>query len=157
MKQDGKHVPDEVMYNSLLSGCAKEHRVDDALHLLDDMRAAGVAPSNYTLSMLVKLLGRSRNLSKAFSMVESVTKEHGFHLNIQVYTCLIQACFQNRQPAKAFLLLDQLLEQGLRPDEKTYSALVRGCSQAGQVEKAAQMAQRAYRAGSSVDARCLEE
>jgi len=157
MKQDAKYAPDEVMYNSLLGGCAKEHRVDEALHLMDDMRASGVAPSNYTLSMLVKLLGRSRNLSKAFAVVESVTKEYGFHLNIQVYTCLIQACFQNRQPTRASLLLDQLLGEGLRPDEKTYSALVRGCVQAGQVEKAAQMARRAYQAGSCVDARCLEE
>merc|ERR1719272_1473553 len=157
MKRSGKYAPDEVMYNSLLGGCAKEQRVGEALQLMDDMRASGVAPSNYTLSMLVKLLGRSRKLSKAFDVVESVTKEYGFHLNVQVYTCLIQACFQNRQPAKAVLLLDQMLEEGLRPDEKTYSTLVRGCGHAGQVEKAAQMTRRAYQAGSSVDARCLEE
>lgn len=33
------------MYNSLLDGCAKQHRVDQALQLLDEMRANGVAPS----------------------------------------------------------------------------------------------------------------
>merc|ERR1719160_1390376 len=65
MKASGKHTPDEVMYNSLLGGCAKEHRPDEAIQILSDMRKyngyvhhrSNVAPSNYTLSMLVKLMG----------------------------------------------------------------------------------------------------
>jgi len=35
VKSDGKFTPDEVVYNSLLDGCAKEHRPNDALKLLD--------------------------------------------------------------------------------------------------------------------------
>merc|ERR1719262_922005 len=31
MTSRGKHEPDEILYNSLLDGCAKQHRVDDAL------------------------------------------------------------------------------------------------------------------------------
>jgi pentatricopeptide repeat protein len=99
MKDDGKLVPDEVMFNSLLDGCARQHRLDDATKLLDDMKQAGVSPSNYTLSIMVKLLGRGRRLNQAFSMVKSVCQEHGFRANVQVYTCLIQACFHNRQSA----------------------------------------------------------
>merc|ERR1719231_1971935 len=30
MKRDGKYMPDEILYNSLLDGCAKQHRVDQA-------------------------------------------------------------------------------------------------------------------------------
>jgi pentatricopeptide repeat protein len=108
MKREAKYVPDEMMYNSLLDGCAKEQRVKEALKLIDDMRAGGVTPSNYTLSMLVKLLGRCRMLSQAFTMVESLTKEYSFRPNIQVYTCMIQACFQNRQ--KGLALRAELLK-----------------------------------------------
>jgi pentatricopeptide repeat protein len=160
MKQDEKHVPDEVLYNSLLDGCAKEQRVKDALKLIDDMRARGVTPSNYTLSMLVKLLGRCRMLSQAFSMVEDLTKTYSFRPNIQVYTCLIQACFQNRQHTKAVSLLDRLLEDGLRPDEKTYTALVRGCLQARQTDQAVKMTRRAYQDASppaGIDGKILDE
>merc|ERR1719326_237639 len=71
MKSDGKHAADEILYNSLLDGCAKQHRLDDALRLLDDMQDASVVPSNYTLSIMVKLLGRSRRLNQAFTMVET--------------------------------------------------------------------------------------
>jgi pentatricopeptide repeat protein len=135
MQSDGKFSPDEVMYNSLLDGCAKEQRPDDALKLLSDMRKGGVAPSNYTMSMLVKLMGRCKRLNRAFSLLEEIGQEYGLRINIQVYTCLIQACFNNRQPAKAAALHDQIIQEGLVPDEMMYSALVKGCLQASLVGK----------------------
>merc|ERR1719298_316743 len=95
MKRDSKFAPDEILYNSLLDGCAKQHRVEEALRLLDDMKASGVAPSNYTLSILVKLLGRARRLNQAFAIVEEMCSAHGIRANIQVYTCLMQACIYN--------------------------------------------------------------
>merc|ERR1719450_1509332 len=66
--------PDEITYNSFLDGCAKQHRVDEALTALEMMQSAGVSPSNYTLSILVKLLGRVRRLNQAFSLVEELSK-----------------------------------------------------------------------------------
>jgi len=163
MKADGKHEPDEVMYNSLLNGCAKEQRLEDALWLLEDMKSAGVIPSNYTLSMLVKLMGRCRRLGQAFSMVDVFTKEYGVKINIQVYTCLIQACFINRQVPKALAVHDQILKEGVTADEMTYTALVRGCLHAGSIDKAIVMARYAYglmsgqTAAPGINAQCLEE
>merc|ERR1719271_1694528 len=78
MKRDGKFAPDEILYNSLLDGCAKQQRVDEALRLLEDMRDSGVAPSNYTLSILVKLMGRSRRLNQAFKIIDELCALHGF-------------------------------------------------------------------------------
>merc|ERR1719305_1836262 len=74
MTTAGKHEPDEILYNSLLDGCAKQHRVDDALALVEDMHKNHVRPSNFTLSILVKLLGRSRRLNQAFQTVEDTCK-----------------------------------------------------------------------------------
>ena len=47
---------DEVMFNSLLDGCAKQQ----ARELLTN---AGVVPSNFTLSIMIKLFGRTRHRS----------------------------------------------------------------------------------------------
>merc|ERR1719281_1475554 len=113
MKASGKYAPDEVMYNSLLSGCAKEHRPDEALQLLSDMKTYNVAPSNYTLSMLVKLMGRCKRLNQAFVMLEDISKEYGLKINIQVYTCLIQGCFNAGQAGKALALHEKILREGL--------------------------------------------
>jgi len=144
VQADGKLTPDEVMYNSLLDGCAKEQRPNDALQLLDDMKKTGVAPSNYTLSMIIKLMGRCRRLNQAFTIIEDMSREYGLKLNIQVYTCLIQACFNNRQAAKAVTLHEKLIKEGLVPDEMLYSALVKGCLQAGLVDKAVLLTKSAH-------------
>merc|ERR1719446_951038 len=165
MQSDGKFTPDEVLFNSLLDGCAKEHRPNEALKLLDDMRSTGVTPSNYTLSMVVKLMGRCRRLNQAFTIIEDVSREYGLKVNIQVYTCLIQACFNNRQPAKAVALHDQIISEGLMPDEMTYSALVKGCLQAGRVDHAVRMARCAHGLAEpkckgmppGVNARCVDD
>uniref|UniRef100_A0A7S1SFE5 Pentacotripeptide-repeat region of PRORP domain-containing protein n=1 Tax=Alexandrium catenella TaxID=2925 RepID=A0A7S1SFE5_ALECA len=159
IEKDGKHAPDEMLYNSLLDGCAKEQRLDEALRLVDRMRQGGVAPSNYTLSMMVKLLGRCRRLAQAFSMVDSLAAEFGFRPNIQVYTCLIQACFHNRQPNKAVALLERILADGIRPDEKTYTVLASGLLHQGQVDKAAGIVLRSLKDEPpvGVESRCLED
>merc|ERR1719253_798605 len=146
MVEAGTHEPDEILYNSLLDGCAKQHRVDDALKLVEDMHKNGVRPSNFTLSILVKLLGRSRRLNQAFSMVEETCKRFDLQANIHVYTCLIYACFQNRQMPRALQLHDSMItEAGIEPDERTYAVLARGCLGAGSIEKAANVVRAAYR------------
>eukprot|EP00927_Polykrikos_kofoidii_P043880 TRINITY_DN3797_c1_g3_i1.p1 TRINITY_DN3797_c1_g3~~TRINITY_DN3797_c1_g3_i1.p1 ORF type:complete len:702 (+),score=129.43 TRINITY_DN3797_c1_g3_i1:142-2247(+) len=139
MEAGGQFVPDEVMYNSLLDGCAKRQRLEDALALLKKMKGAGVAPSNYTLSIMIKLLGRSKRLSQAFAMVEDMTSEQGFRPNIQVYTCLMQACFHNKQLGMALTLHDQCVDENCRLDEMAYTSLARGCIQSGTPEKAAEV------------------
>jgi len=150
MKASGKYKPDEVLYNSLLSGCAKEHRPDEALQLLHDMKKSGIPPSNYTLSMLVKLMGRCKRLNQAFIMIEDISQEYGLKINIQVYTCLIQGCFNANQAGKAIALHDKILKEGLRPDAMTYTVLVRGCLQAGLTEKGVELARCAHGFGSLV-------
>merc|ERR1740138_1001907 len=168
MVANGVHEPDEILYNSLLDGCAKQHRVDDALKLVEDMHKNNVRPSNFTLSILVKLLGRSRRLNQAFSMVEETCKRFDLQANIHVYTCLIFACFQTRQMPRALQLHDSMIsEAGVEPDERTYAVLARGCLQSGSLDKAANVVRAAYRLSPQgmvmphyapgIEARALEE
>merc|ERR1719428_181721 len=145
MKGDEKFAPDEIMYNSILDGCAKQHRVEDALKLLEEMKSTGIIPSNYTLSILVKLLGHARRLNQAFRMVEELSTQHGFRPNVQVYTCLVQACVLNRRLEKALTLYDTMVKDaGCRVDDKFYAVLARGCLQLHQPLKAMEVVRAAY-------------
>merc|ERR1719399_119370 len=125
MKAAGKHKPDEILYNCLLDGCAKEHRLEDAMTLYEEMKQSSVAPSNFTLCTPVKLLGRSRRLQEAFAAVEELSTTGGLKPNIQVFTCLIQACIHNRQLQRALELHDEVISEDCEPDQKTYTVLVR--------------------------------
>jgi len=145
MKTTKQLKPDEIMCNSLLEGCAREHRVDLALNLLDQMKTFGIAPSNCTLSIMVKLLGRSQRLDEAFKVVSELSIHHGFRPNIQVYTCLIQACLHNRRLDKAMEVKATLdAEPSCHPDEKACSVLLKGCLDAGSLQQALKVVHSAY-------------
>lgn len=146
VKQDGGLKLDEIVYNSLLDGCARQQKVDQAMEVLEDMRAAGIVPSNYTLSILVKLLGRARRLKQAFTVVEELCSAYNIHLNVHVYTCLIQACLQNQKIDRALEVHDDMVKGlGREPDRKAYSVLVSGCLRGHAVDEAMRLACCAYR------------
>jgi len=145
MRSDGKFLPDEITYNSLMDGCTKQHRVDDALGVLEEMKAAGVGLSNYTLSILVKILGHARRLNQAFNMVEELSKEHGFRPNVQVYTCLMQACIFNRRLERAIALHNTMVsDSACIVDKKLYTVMTRGCLQMGKPMKAVEVVRAAF-------------
>merc|ERR1719158_1884674 len=145
MKSSGNLFPDEIMYNVLLDGCAKETLVDEALKLLQSMQDAGIPPSNHTLSILVKLLGRAKRVKEAFKVVEDLTAKYGLRPNIQVYTCLMQACLNNRQLDRAMAAHDMMVaDSHCKPDERAYTALVRGCLQANGLDQALYAVRSAY-------------
>jgi pentatricopeptide repeat protein len=145
MKSLESFAPDEIMYNSLLDGCAKKQLVDEGLRLLDEMREARIAPSNYTLSIMVKLLGNARRLDQAFQLVEDLSSQNGFRPNVQVYTCLTQACVMNRRLDRALQLHDRMVaDTRCVIDEKFYSVLVRGCLQQRQLGTAVDVVRAAY-------------
>merc|ERR1719453_1223361 len=137
MKKDGRMKPDEIMYNSLLDGCAQNNLVDEGLRLLEEMQNEGVQPSNFTLSILVKLMNRARRLDRAFSLVDEITKKYGFWPNVHVYTNLVQACASNQQLARGMGVLEQMVKEGVMPESRTYSILIRGSMSKGLFEQAA--------------------
>jgi len=136
MKKDGQLKPDEIMYNSLLDGCAQNNLVDEGLRLLEEMQSEGVRPSNFTLSILVKLMNRARKLEQAFSIVETITKKYNFRPNVHVYTNLVQACCSNQQFNRGVGILEQMIVERVVPDNRTYAILVRACMSKGLYEQA---------------------
>merc|ERR1719420_2328563 len=121
MKKDVQLKPDEIVYNSLLDGCAQNSLVDEGLRLLEEMQKEGVQPSNFTLSILVKLMNRARRLEQAFSIVEEITTKYKFRPNVHVYTNLIQACVSNQQLPRGMTVLEQMMKERIVPDNRTYS------------------------------------
>merc|ERR1719174_302493 len=136
MKRDTNMKPDEIMYNSLLDGCAQNSLIDEGLRLLEEMQAAGVQPSNFTLSVLVKLMNRARKLDQAFCLVRDISQKYNFKPNVHVYTNLIQACTSSRQLTRAMETLETMVKDNVWPESRTYMLLVRACMSSNQAEQA---------------------
>merc|ERR1719482_1510449 len=137
MKRESSARPDEIMYNTLLDGCVRGNLVEEGFRLVEEMQHEGVKPSNYTLSILVKMMSRSRNLDGAFAIVEDISKKHHFRPNVHVYTNLILACFSKRDSGRAMQTLEQMARERVQPDARLYQILVRECLRGGRPEDAA--------------------
>ena len=70
------------MYISLFDVCAKKQNVDEGLRFLKRVRAARIAPSNYTLSIMVRLLDYVRRLYQAFQLGVNLCNQNGFRPNV---------------------------------------------------------------------------
>lgn len=145
MKTTANLWPDEITFNSMLDSCARKHRTDDAMAILAEMRQAGIAPSNITLSILVKLLGGQKRVGVAFQLVNDLSREFSIRPNVQVYTCLASSCFKNRQTKQALHLHNEMVELGCEVDAKFYGVLVQGCIAAHRPLLAIEVARVAYK------------
>jgi len=144
MKRSTKYRPDEITYNTLIAGCAKYGLYDRGVLLLREMQEAGVQVSNFTLSVLVKLATRSRRPEKAFDLCKELTQQYNLRLNVQVYNNLLQACTANRDMQHALQVLEQMLNERVRPDVRTYTLLLRGSVAGGDVWETAGLLRAAY-------------
>jgi len=139
MQQETKLKPDEIMYNSMLDGCCQNSVFEEGQNLLQQMLQNKIAPSNYTLSIMVKMLNRDRKVEQAFALVEEITKQYKFKPNIHVYTNLMQGCIGNRQLSRALKVLENMIEERVQPDFRLYAVLIRACFYQNDCEQASSL------------------
>ena len=144
MKQSGRYRPDEITYNTLIHGYARFGHYEQGMALLAEMQELGVKPSNYTLSVVAKLATRSRRPERAFELCEELAKRYGLRLNVQVYNNLVHACTVNQDMQRGLKLLEQMQRDGIRPDTRTFTLLVRGSLASGEVKETAALLRAAF-------------
>jgi pentatricopeptide repeat protein len=119
---------DEIMYNTVIHGCARSHLFERGLEVLEQMEEEGVPPSNYTLTALVRLAKATQRLDKALELCESLPRKYNFQANQHTYHALISACCRKQEKADeslALRLLGKMAHQGVRPQLETYLQLIR--------------------------------
>lgn len=124
--------PDEVVYNTLLDGCAQAGLVAEGERLLAEMQDAGVAPSNYTLTVAVRLMGQARRVERAFELAETLSAKYRFRLNSHVCCALIQACLTARDPLRAAATCERAARERLQLDARICQNLIRALLSLGQ-------------------------
>jgi pentatricopeptide repeat protein len=144
MRRTTSFVPDEIMYNSLLDGCARRGLFDKGVEVLVEMEAAHVKPTNYTLSLLMKLAGRGRQLEKGFELFEDIPRRFHFQPNVHVYANLIQACLQHGSLPRAVALAEKMAQIRMQPDVRIYGMLIRACVGSGDLKLAEGLVRAAF-------------
>ena len=117
---------DEVVYNSILDGCAKSGEIDKATTIYQDMKDKNIPRSNVTYSILIKLYSNSRQEERALGLLDEMIFNK-IKPGLIVYTCLIQTCLKSKKFDRAIQLFEQMKNQGLTPDHVLYNIIVNGC------------------------------
>jgi len=134
MEQDSHFKPDEFTYNTLIDGCARQGQYERGMRLLVQMQAAGVRPSNFTLSVLVKLASRGKRLDEAFELCEEISRTQGFDLNVHVYNNLVQACIHHGDIKRGVSVLATMARRRTAPDQRTYKLLLHATARAADLD-----------------------
>ncbi|KAK2194858.1 bifunctional Tetratricopeptide-like helical domain superfamily/Pentatricopeptide repeat [Babesia duncani] len=128
-------MPDGILYNSLLEGCVKSGRLWLCEMLWDQMQKHEIPPSNFTLTILIKMYGRSGQLDKVFELVGRLPVEYNFTINAHVYTCLMSACISNQRYSMALDIYDCMKNAAIKPDAKTFETLIQGATRGSLFKK----------------------
>eukprot|EP00928_Gymnodinium_smaydae_P039640 TRINITY_DN27036_c0_g2_i1.p1 TRINITY_DN27036_c0_g2~~TRINITY_DN27036_c0_g2_i1.p1 ORF type:complete len:739 (+),score=198.35 TRINITY_DN27036_c0_g2_i1:226-2217(+) len=148
--------PDEVIFNNLLSGCAKAANGELANRIYSDMIASGIKPSNATFSTLVRIYSQCKLLDMAVDMVKNEPKKYQVELESRVFSQLIQACIRARQGRRAVEVYEFALETQT-PPPALHSAVLSVCTKLNMYDTAADLLAVAAAKGARIDARDASE
>eukprot|EP00933_Yihiella_yeosuensis_P001668 TRINITY_DN10279_c0_g2_i1.p1 TRINITY_DN10279_c0_g2~~TRINITY_DN10279_c0_g2_i1.p1 ORF type:complete len:899 (-),score=184.57 TRINITY_DN10279_c0_g2_i1:357-2942(-) len=136
---------DELVYSVLLQGCVRRSDVDTGMKLFNDMKATGIIVSNYSLSILCKLLGGAKQPEKAVAIMQEMSCQYGYRPNIQVCTALVQGFIDAGNYSRACSLYNHFVSNRVCvPDEKMYSNMTRAFLMKRSFQEAAEVIRCAY-------------
>mmetsp|Transcript_120170 Transcript_120170/g.340158 ORF Transcript_120170/g.340158 Transcript_120170/m.340158 type:complete len:662 (+) Transcript_120170:88-2073(+) len=135
MRENATLSPDEHTYNTVINGCARQGHYDQGVSIFEEMCKAGVKPSNFTLTVIVKLAGRCRRVDSAFELCDQIAKTYNIKPNVHVYNGLVQACVIDGQLRKAVQVLATMVKQRVRPDVRSYTLLLQAYTHAGKAQE----------------------
>jgi len=135
--------PDEIVFSHLLDGCRLVGNHSLGERLFGDMLAAGVQPTEYTLTMMVKLHGRCSAHEKAYKLVESWEGRFGMKPSVIHYTCVMSGCLRGKAYGLAWAAYLLMEKNGVTPDEMLMSTLIPAMVQSHAYDRVLHLARRA--------------
>ncbi|XLS73335.1 hypothetical protein HN51_030200, partial [Arachis hypogaea] len=164
MKKEG-FVPDLVAWNALISGFVQNHKDMEALKLFREMLNSGIQPNQVTIAALLPACGSSGyiicgreihgfilrkgfdfnvfiasalidmyskcgNLKDAQNVFDSIPNK-----NVASWNAMIDCYGKYGMIDSSLELFKKLQEQGLQPNEVTFTCLLSACSHSGSVQK----------------------
>jgi len=137
------HTADDIILTHLLEGCRYAGNHSLGKKLFEDMMAAGVRPSDFTLITMVKLHGRCGAHEEAYELVAGWESTYGLKPSVIHYTCLMSGCLRTKNYDQAWQAYKLMTDMNVQPDETTMATLLPGMVVAQHWELVLDLARRA--------------
>jgi pentatricopeptide repeat protein len=122
--------PDLVTYNNIIESLSNANRLFEAKDLVNEMEKARVSPDSMTYGLLMNGLLKANKPGPCLTLFESAcTDERTAALteNVQLYTTAISAAAALGDHERALDLVSRMNLAGVKPNEKTLTALMGAC------------------------------
>ncbi|RIJ84932.1 hypothetical protein ACPEAN_18350 (plasmid) [Ralstonia solanacearum] len=148
--KDAGICPNVVTYSAAISACEKAGRVDEALVLLNELKAMGsddpmMRPNVVTYSAAISACEKAGRADHALALLGELKvlagRDPAMRPNVVTYSAAISACEKAGWADHALALLDELraqagCDEALRPNAITYSAAISACMKAEKTDRA---------------------
>jgi pentatricopeptide repeat protein len=124
--------PDAITYNTLLEAYSHEESPTLMDLIFKSMLQRNIAPTPFTLTIMIKYLGKQGQLARALTLAQDLPYRFHFQKDSYVYTALIAACITCNDMPKA---LEFFIELNKSPYKKivtarTFRTICFGCLKA---------------------------
>mmetsp|Transcript_119065 Transcript_119065/g.333573 ORF Transcript_119065/g.333573 Transcript_119065/m.333573 type:complete len:654 (+) Transcript_119065:163-2124(+) len=131
-------VPDEVVFNNLLSGCVRTLDAGLGRRLYNNMVQGGLRPSNATFSILIRLYSACKLLEEAVEVLKVEPSARGVKPESRLYVQLAQACLRERQGRRALEVYKMMLTCSA-PTAAMHSSLLGMCVKLNMLDTAVEI------------------
>ncbi|KAJ0014089.1 hypothetical protein Pint_20392 [Pistacia integerrima] len=144
------HHPTVITYNILINGAlCKEGMVDEALQLLHLLNGSYCSPCLITYNTVIDGLARKGSMEKAMGLYveEAVEKlremgKIGHMITNSAYKMIIHGLCRRKKLDMAVQVLELMISRQSKPDEATYSTILKSVAEAGMAEEANKLCQK---------------
>jgi len=129
-----KIVAPTILFNRVISACAKARELEAASGVFYKMKAQNVAPDTVTYNALITAAANTGRSNAALRLLEMCENDTG--ADVITYTNTIRACAKGRMSKKSMQLLKDAKEKKMPLDAFIYTATIDACAKAHEYEDA---------------------
>jgi len=100
---------DEITYNTLIKGCSKARKLNQAISFYEEMRASNIKPNRITYNSLIDTCVKTRKMYRAWQFYDEMIKNSIIPDNF-TYSILINGIKSNNNRKRELLKAISLLE-----------------------------------------------
>lgn len=114
-------------WNSMIFGCCRSCKWEEARRLLDDMRKEGIEPGVVTWNTLISSYARSGDLNVAVELLEQM-EESGVEPDVVTWTSLVSGFVHSDRGVEALQCFIRMRLAGVEPNGMTIACAISACA-----------------------------
>jgi len=135
--EEQRGMANSVTYGCMLDACVKCGNLEKATEVFQGMRESGKHRNTILYTTMIKGFGLEKDLARALDLFYEMPNE-GVPYNTITYNSILEACVKCGDVLTAECLLQQMLQSDsdVEPDLISFSTLLKGYCQSGDIDKA---------------------